>query len=86
MVENESDFSEVLSDFDKWVFKEDPGKFTFVICGDWDLKTMLPKQCQASGINVPDYMRQWINIKKSYHMAKRIFPRSLPVRIEFNEF
>jgi len=83
MVENEAEFSQVLSDFDKWLFEEDPGKFTFIICGDWDLKTMLPKQCKTSSVNVPEYMREWINIKKSYHAAKRNFPRSLPVVLYF---
>ena len=80
MVEHEATFPEVLSDFDGWIRSETrdtSDSFSFIICGDWDLKTMLPRQCLLSETRVPDYFSQWINVKKSYHGAKRIFPRSL---------
>jgi inhibitor of KinA sporulation pathway (predicted exonuclease) len=39
--------------------------FNFVICGDWDLKTMLPLQLNLIGQNqVPEYFHSWINLKK----------------------
>ena len=85
MVEHESDFSEVFADFKKWVSEETNGtkdSFTAVICGDWDLKTMLPNQCQLSEVQIPEYFDQWINIKKSYHVAKKTFPRSLEAMIK----
>eukprot|EP01125_Pyxidicula_operculata_P006093 TRINITY_DN2122_c0_g1_i6.p1 TRINITY_DN2122_c0_g1~~TRINITY_DN2122_c0_g1_i6.p1 ORF type:complete len:263 (-),score=37.42 TRINITY_DN2122_c0_g1_i6:523-1311(-) len=42
-------------------------KFTFVTCGDWDLKTMLPLQFKLIGHKQPyDYFLQWINIKKIF--------------------
>jgi len=47
--------------------------FAFVTCGDWDLKTMLPKQCQLSGIKIPPIFMQWVNIKhvfQSYYHKK----------------
>ena len=47
MVDDEAEFSEVLKDFDEWVSNQGPGNFTFVICGDWDLKTMLTNQCEV---------------------------------------
>jgi inhibitor of KinA sporulation pathway (predicted exonuclease) len=82
MVENESDFSSVFADFQTWIEDQaGSGRFTLVTCGDWDLKTMLPKQCSLSGLDIPDYLREWINIKKSYHAAKRVFPRSLPAML-----
>lgn len=39
-------------------------KSIFVTCGDWDLKVMLPDQCQYLGLPVADYFKQWINLKK----------------------
>jgi len=38
----------------------------FVTCGDWDLKSMLPRQCQLLNRRVPRYFTSWINIKKSF--------------------
>jgi len=38
---------------------------------------MLPRQCHLSEVDVPAYFDEWINVKKSYHKTKRIFPRSL---------
>jgi len=37
--------------------------FTFVTCGDWDLKTMLPMQCSLLGEKVPQYFKNWVNLK-----------------------
>lgn len=44
-------------------------RFAFVTCGDWDLQTMLPVQCAASGLPItalPPVYRRWINIKKVF--------------------
>jgi len=38
----------------------------FVTCGDWDLLTMLPAQCQHSGQKVPLPFRKWANLKKVF--------------------
>ena len=46
-----------------------PDRFAFVTCGDWDLATMLPTQCAASGppiADLPPAYRRWINIKKVF--------------------
>ena len=40
-----------------------PRTFAFVTCGDWDLRRMLPLQCRTSGVGVPRWARQWINVK-----------------------
>ncbi|XP_053626767.2 ERI1 exoribonuclease 3 isoform X2 [Cherax quadricarinatus] len=61
-------FPVVFEEFDKWI-QEDVGlnsKFLFVTCGDWDLKTMLPSQCDLENYQVPVYCKTWLNIKKSY--------------------
>ncbi|RKP34969.1 ribonuclease H-like domain-containing protein, partial [Dimargaris cristalligena] len=42
------------------------GSLTFVTCGDWDLRKMLPQQCRLSGTSVPTCFRRWINVKKSF--------------------
>lgn len=81
MVGGERPFPEVLADFRRWVEEEQqlPGSaaFAFVTCGDWDLKSMLPRQCATVGQEVPEYCREWINIKKSFHAATRNYPRGL---------
>ena len=38
-------------------------RFLFVTCGDWDLKTMIQRQCKQYGIEVPPYLTRWVNIK-----------------------
>lgn len=43
--------------------------FTFITCGDWDLRTMLPRQFACSNPPlgpVPWVFQRWINIKKLY--------------------
>jgi ERI1 exoribonuclease 3 len=34
-----------------------------VTCGDWDLKTMLPTQCETCKISIPKYFTKWTNLK-----------------------
>lgn len=34
--------------------------------GNWDLKTMIPKQCKFSKIRMPLYFMEWINLKDIY--------------------
>jgi len=41
----------------------------FVTCGDWDLRSMVVKQCKASGEHVPARFRQWLNIKNLFKNA-----------------
>lgn len=77
MVAGEDEFRGVLSDFLGWFDAQSVDSFTFVTCGDWDLKTMLPEQCRAAGLEVPACFAAWTNVKKSYHAATGTFPRSL---------
>lgn len=53
--------------------------FAIVLCGDWDLSTMFPAQCQACDPPIefiPHPYRQWINIKRPFadHMGWRKAP------------
>ena len=41
----------------------------FVTCGDWDLKTMLPKHCDYLNISYPNYFSAWANIKVLFSNA-----------------
>jgi inhibitor of KinA sporulation pathway (predicted exonuclease) len=62
-------FLEALASHTRWLadsLGEAPtsDNILFVTCGDWDLKTMMPIQCQVDGIEVPTHFYHWINIKK----------------------
>ncbi|XP_068241223.1 ERI1 exoribonuclease 3-like [Palaemon carinicauda] len=77
-VDNASEFSVVLRDFCSWVNSELHGKsFIFVTCGDWDLETMLPEQCNFSGEQVPHFCKSWVNIKKSYRHCTGRFGKGI---------
>lgn len=68
-------FEKVLGEFEDWLVKnklwekELDGplkKGAFVICGNWDIKTQVPHQCGISGMELPSYFREWINLKDVY--------------------
>ena len=37
-----------------------------VTCGNWDLESMLPRQCRLSGIKQPNFTKSWINVKDEF--------------------
>ncbi|XP_054576999.1 ERI1 exoribonuclease 3 isoform X4 [Eptesicus fuscus] len=80
MVDGQPSLQQVLERVDEWMAKEgllDPNvKSIFVTCGDWDLKIMLPGQCQYLGLPVADYFKQWINLKKAYSFAMGCWPKN----------
>ncbi|KAM7250767.1 hypothetical protein ACFE04_022650 [Oxalis oulophora] len=68
-------FTEVLQQFETWLTehqlwtKELGGRLNraaFVTCGDWDIKTKIPQQCNDSKIKLPPYFMEWINLKDVY--------------------
>ncbi|XVF70131.1 hypothetical protein PTKIN_Ptkin11bG0137500 [Pterospermum kingtungense] len=68
-------FEEVIQQFEAWLTqhhlweKKRAGCLTsasFVTCGNWDLKTKVPQQCIVSGIKLPPYFMEWINLKDVY--------------------
>ncbi|CAF1344019.1 unnamed protein product [Rotaria sordida] len=40
--------------------------FTWITCGNWDLRTMLPLQLKQSGFDRPKFINEFINIKDLY--------------------
>jgi hypothetical protein len=56
--------------------------FTFLTCGEWDLMKMLPSECKYLGLDYPNYLKQWINVKKSFGEVTGTFPRSMPAMLE----
>ena len=69
----------MLAAFREWIEKElaSDSTFAFVTCGDWDLKSMLPRQCATVGADVPEYCNEWINVKKSFHAVTKSYPRGM---------
>lgn len=74
-VDEAEPFVEVLASFDRWLARrpdvvrdEDA---MFVTCGGWDLRTMMPRQCMLSGVEVPPLFRRWINLKVEF--AKKVY-------------
>ncbi|XP_069794923.1 ERI1 exoribonuclease 3-like isoform X3 [Narcine bancroftii] len=87
MVDGKPTLPEVLQMVDDWMREKGlldlKVNSIFVTCGDWDLKTMLPGQCQYLGLPVPDYFKKWINLKKAYSFAMGNYPKNgLPFMIK----
>jgi ribA/ribD-fused uncharacterized protein len=55
---------------------------TLVTCGDWDLKTMLPKQCALSGEHVPECFSRWLNIKNFFQQVTGRPGKGMPHMLE----
>ena len=57
----------------------DPSSFVFVTCGDWDLKTMLPKEVKRKNLasSVPPGMDQWCNIKHVFSSVTGVRARGM---------
>ncbi|KAK7100153.1 hypothetical protein V1264_023146 [Littorina saxatilis] len=80
MVDGQPHIEETLEKFHEWMKTElldKDASFTFVTCGDWDLKTMLPSQCRHFNIPVRPYFKSWINIKKSFADVTGEFPKGM---------
>ncbi|XP_047329205.1 uncharacterized protein LOC124932561 [Impatiens glandulifera] len=65
-------FKEVIEQFEVWMvqhglWKREIGgcleRAAFVTCGNWNLNTKIPQQCKVSGMNLPEYFTEWINLK-----------------------
>ncbi|CAI0440946.1 unnamed protein product [Linum tenue] len=68
-------FVEVVQQFEDWLIqhclweKKQNGSLNraaFVTCGNWDVKTQVPKQCVVSKMKLPPYFNEWINLKDVY--------------------
>lgn len=77
MVEKEETFDQVLSRFLTWIKNTEATignqqTKTFITCGDWDLKVMLPNQSKLSKLPVPPIMTHWLNLKKVSYKLKSL--------------
>uniref|UniRef100_A0A0B6ZB36 Exonuclease domain-containing protein n=1 Tax=Arion vulgaris TaxID=1028688 RepID=A0A0B6ZB36_9EUPU len=81
MVNDQPELLHILQSFDEWMLTENllnsQVKSVFVTCGDWDLKTMLPKQCTVLNVGHKNYFHKWINIKKSFADVTGTFPKGM---------
>jgi ERI1 exoribonuclease 3 len=81
-VDGQPTLSQALNDFHSWLGRngllESDVSFSFVTCGDWDLKTMLPGQAKYFNISLPGYFNTWINIKKVFQKVKGVHPKGMP--------
>ncbi|XP_050396437.1 ERI1 exoribonuclease 3 isoform X1 [Patella vulgata] len=81
MVRGKPHLRKTLQLVDEWMNKEgllkDGVKFIFVTCGDWDLKTQLPRETAWFNILLPQYYNQWINIKTPFREVTGIRPHGM---------
>lgn len=68
-VDSAPTFPDAFAEHQAWLAEREllgPGgepRFAFLTCGDWDLRSMLPRQCAVSGLPVPRAYRRWVNVK-----------------------
>uniref|UniRef100_A0A7S2A3F4 Exonuclease domain-containing protein n=1 Tax=Ditylum brightwellii TaxID=49249 RepID=A0A7S2A3F4_9STRA len=51
--------------------------FLFVTCGDWDLKSCLPRQLSYHNQRVPHAYKRWINVKHAFRDFYKIKPNGM---------
>lgn len=56
----------ILELFEVWLKQNNINNFVFVTCGDWDLKTCLKYEAKEKKIVLPEYFKQFINVKKIF--------------------
>lgn len=87
-------FKEVIEQFETWLSKNQLwqkelggclSNAAFVTCGNWDLKTKVPQQCDVSKMKLPPYFLEWINLKDIYlNFYKRRAPGMLSMMRQLN--
>eukprot|EP01127_Copromyxa_protea_P003190 TRINITY_DN1304_c0_g1_i2.p1 TRINITY_DN1304_c0_g1~~TRINITY_DN1304_c0_g1_i2.p1 ORF type:complete len:265 (-),score=25.80 TRINITY_DN1304_c0_g1_i2:65-772(-) len=71
-------FENVFKRYQKWLYETVGDKsFTFITCGDWDLKVMLPAQLRLDKLEAPSCFRKWINLKTPFSKATGLPPRGM---------
>ncbi|KAJ3031118.1 hypothetical protein HDV00_008508 [Rhizophlyctis rosea] len=91
-VDNGSSLSHTLDMFDSWLkerrLRRNAGDetigFEWVLAtwSDWDLTTCLAQQCRWMKIDLPEYYKKWIDIKKSYRTLYGRTPRGVKGSME----
>jgi len=91
MINGQPNLEQTLKLFDEWLKSKKEltmdesqknKNFTFLTCGDWDLKTMLPEQCKQFNIMRAEYFKSWINLKKAYCKYTGTFPRGMTTMLD----
>jgi inhibitor of KinA sporulation pathway (predicted exonuclease) len=59
-------FPEVLERFEVWWRTVCGTDALVVTCGDWDLSSLLPRQCAQHRVAVPAWADRWANLKKVF--------------------
>nr|AKM76592.1 polynucleotidyl transferase ribonuclease H-like superfamily protein [Geranium incanum] len=68
-------FEDVLQQFEAWLTQHrlwgknlggHMNRSAFVTCGNWDVKTKIPEQCNVAKMKLPPYFMEWINLKDIY--------------------
>ena len=80
MVTNKISLEEVLDKLEEWISTLPylhSRNFTFVTCGDWDLATCLKKECKVKNLMQPEYLKNYINIKKAFLNCVPEYDRSM---------
>ncbi|KAK6111555.1 Exonuclease family protein [Brugia pahangi] len=88
-VESQASLPEVLHAFDEWLLDLNlintdhsmKSLFTFVTSGDWDLGVLLPSEANYRNLELPEYFKRWINLKKAFCKCKGYFAKSLAVML-----
>ncbi|KAH0955653.1 hypothetical protein HN011_001153 [Eciton burchellii] len=79
-VDDQPYFTEVFARFIEWLQKGgyfDRHQSAFVTNGNWDLRVMLPIQCNLDNIVLPDQFKEWIELKQIFCETTGYFPWSL---------
>ncbi|KAJ1496420.1 ribonuclease H-like domain-containing protein, partial [Baffinella frigidus] len=77
------DFPEALMNLNAWLASHGFGpegtahnssgarSVMFVCDGDWDLRSMMPKQCILSEVEMPQVLHRWIDVRKVFQESMR---------------
>lgn len=80
-VDNQPCFADIFSRFREWLIEgeyfDNTDKSSFITCGNWDLKVMLPNQCNLDNITLPDEFKRWIELKHTFCDSTGYYPRNL---------
>ncbi|KAJ1484910.1 hypothetical protein T484DRAFT_1795397, partial [Baffinella frigidus] len=66
-------FAKAVQHLEEWMTKEgvnvaDTSGYLFVTCGNWDIGTIIPKQCKKSKIALPAFWGSFSNIKTVFNL------------------
>ncbi len=59
-------FPDVLAQFEEWWQETGSDDALVVTCGDWDLGSLLPRQCAQHGLAIPAWGDRWANLKRVF--------------------